>query len=146
MSTASIRVPDLLRRFAPAPHCVSAVIGDIELELHTNDATLSAALQRAGTPSRSGESAVSLDLKVIRDCDAPSGGSDVTVLSAWPLTMLLMGAGTMLVMDSERREILSFLAPAITADRFVHELLPMLLEYLQSGTAFIAPSQPSDLP
>ncbi len=146
MSTAGIGVPDLLRRFAPAPHCASTVIGSVELELHTNDATLIAALRRAGSPDKSGGSAASLELKVIRDCDAPSGGSDVTVLSAWPVTVLLIGAGTILALDGERREILGFLAPAVTADRLVHELLPILLDYLHRGTAFTAPTQPTDLP
>ena len=145
MSAASTRVPDLLRRFAPAPHCASARIGDIELELRTNDATLIAALKRAGTPNNGGGSTSSLRLKVIRDCDAPFDGSGPTLLSAWPVTILLIGTGTMLAMDCERREILGFLAPSIAADRFVHELLTLLLECLRRGEEFHGHKQAANL-
>ena len=144
MSATTGSIPDLLRRFAPAPHCASAMIGDIELELHTNDATLVAALRRAGTRNKNEGPAGSLRVKVIRDCDAPSGGSDETILSAWPLNILLVGTGTMLAMDCERREIIGFVAPAITGERFL-QLLLMLLEYLHNGTARTAHSQAADL-
>jgi hypothetical protein len=141
MSNGSAGVPDLLRRFAPAPYCASLAIGDAAIELRTNDVDLLAAMRRAALAHTNGQHATSLFVKVIRDCDAPSVGSQLTLLSAWPLATLLLGTGTVLTIDCERHEIVGFLAPAVAAERFVHELLPMLLDFLRRGEASTTPQQ-----
>lgn len=145
MSTATIHVPDLLRRLAAAPYSARAVVRNHQLTVQTNDPTLLAALQNLSTNSNVCGPSASLEVRVIRDEEAPSDGEDITILSAWPLTTLLVGSGTVLIMDAERREILGFLASPVTATQFVHELLPMVLEYLHSEAAWLAPTVRANL-
>src|SRR5579863_7426038 len=103
MSAVEPGVPDLLRRFVPAPYCASVEIGDIQVDLETNDGDLLSAVREAFRSQPDGRPAASWLMKVIRDDDAPSDGSELTVLSAWPVTTLLLGTGTILFVDRERR-------------------------------------------
>jgi hypothetical protein len=73
-------------------------------------------------------------VRVFRDDEAPTTGSEIVTLIAGPLVTLLVGTGTMLVLDCERREILGFLSPSVSAERFARELLPVLLNRLRSET------------
>jgi len=130
VSSAETGVPDLLRRFAPTPHSTRVLIHNVEIEFHTDDVEIVARMQPWTCGSIGPGSHTLLLAKVIRDRDAPSGDSGVSIISAPPLTTLLVGTGTVLVLDCERREILGFLASSISAARFVDELLPILLERL----------------
>jgi hypothetical protein len=130
MRTAELPVPDLLRRFSAAPHCANGNIQDIAVTLQTNDLDLVSALVAIGESTTIVDRKPSLFVKLIRDYDSTSESPDATVLSAWPLTTLRVGGGTALTLDRERREILGFIAASVSADRVVHELLPILLEYL----------------
>jgi hypothetical protein len=131
VSTTETNVPDLLRRFAPAPHRARVVIGEIEFAVQSNDPEVVAAIQRAGFGGRKERHSTVLAMKVIRDRCAPRDSSNLTILSSWPLTTLLIGTGTVLTLDCERCEIMGFLAPTVPADRFVDELLPLLLDRLR---------------
>jgi hypothetical protein len=124
-------VPDLLQRFATAPHRAQVVIGTIEIAVQSNDPDVIAAIQRACISGGSERYSTFLAMKVIRDRSAPHDGSNLTVLSVGPLTTLLVGTGSVLTLDCERCEILGFLAPPVSADRFVNELLPLLLDRWQ---------------
>jgi len=129
VSTAVPGVPDLLRRFAPTPYSTRVLIHGVETEFHTDDVEIVAKMQPMTRDSiRCGSQ--TLLAKVIRDREAPTSDSEVSIISAPPLTTLLVGTGTVLVLDCERREILGFLASSISAARFVDELLPNLLDRL----------------
>ncbi len=128
MSAAQTGVPDLLRRFAAAPHCASVVVDGCSILLHTDDIELIATAQRKSTNAARVPEREPLLAKVIRDDDAPQDGEDIIVMTAWPLATLLLGRGTSLTLDCERREILGFLAPNVTAEQVVTQLLPKLLK------------------
>lgn len=135
MSAPGAGVPDLLRRFAPTPHTTRVLFYGVEIELHTDDVEIVAKMQPiARNPVRGGSQA-SLLARVIRDHGTPPDDSLVTIISAPPLTTLLVGTGTVLVLDCERREMLGFLASSISAERFIDELLPILLDRLRRTEA-----------
>ncbi len=131
MISTGTAVPDLLRRFAPTPHHTRICLNDIEIELYTNDAEIVSKVQPRTSALPGAKARTSLVLKIIRDHDAPQDDSTVTVLSAPPLTTLMVGTGTLLVLDGLRGVILGFLASSISAERFVDELLPILLDRLK---------------
>jgi hypothetical protein len=135
VSSAETGVPDLLRRFAPTPHSTRVLMNDVEIEFHTDDVEIVARMQPRTCDSISSGSHTLLLAKVVRDQDAPPGDSGVTIISAPPLTTLLVGTGTVLVLDCERREVLGFLASSVSAARFVDELLPTLLDRLATADA-----------
>ncbi len=135
MSTMETGVPDLLRRFAPAPHSTKVLINNIEVELHTDDVEIVARMQPKNGDTADPRSRISLLAKIVRDYGAPLIGSTVTIISAPPLTALLVGTGTALVLDSELCEILGFLASSVSAEQFVNELLPTLLDRLKGLVA-----------
>ena len=127
MSATETGVPDLLRRFAPTPHYARVSIGGVDVELQTDDVEIVAEMQSQSRPVSDSISQMSVRAKIIRDHGAPLEDSDVTILSAAPLITLLVGTGTVLVLDCPRREILGFLAQSISAECFLDKLLPTLL-------------------
>ena len=118
-------VPDLLRRFTPTPHHLNLVLMDIPLTLQTNDPDLFGRMKIASQQRESHES--TLLVKVIRDYDAVCEAMETTLLSAEPLTTVIIGGQSLIVLDCERHEILGFLSPSVSSDLFVFELLPLLL-------------------
>ena len=132
MNSVTGGVPDLLRRFVPAPHRASMVFGgDMCASVQANDLQLLTAMQLA-TTSESFASNPTVCMTIIRDADYPVGGTALTLLSAWPLATLFVGSGTVLTLDGDNREIFAFVAPSVTAGELVNRLLPMLLEPLRS--------------
>jgi len=129
MTATHTGVPDLLRRFVPTPYSVTVAVRAIEIALQTNDAGLIAALEKCG------KSAVALKNKlratVVRDDAAPGDGLEFQVITAWPVSTILMGAGTILALDHGRCELLGFLAPAISDRCFIEQLLPTILDLLE---------------
>lgn len=144
MSAVEGGVPDLLRRFVDAPYRTSVEIGDIHVDLRTNDSRVLAAVQWAFRNQTNGRPATSWFMKVIRDGDVPLGDSELTVLSAWPVTTLLFGRGTILAIDCERRQVLGFLAASLSHDQLVNELLPVVLETLRRAGDCSRPTQAGD--
>lgn len=132
MSTLQEAVPDLLRRFSSTPHVANVVVEGIALTLQTNDLQIIAALQHITSGGIDLEGHCSILVRVVRDDDATGNDSEMIVISAWPLVTLMVGAGTMIALDGERREVLGFLSPAVSAERFVNELLPILLRRFRS--------------
>ena len=106
MISTGTAVPDLLHRFAPTPHHTRICLNDIEIELYTNDAEIVSRVQPRTSALPGAKARTSLVLKIIRDHDAPQDDSTVTVLSAPPLTTLMVGTGTLLVLDGLRGVIL----------------------------------------
>jgi hypothetical protein len=129
MSVQREPVPDLLRRFTPTPYSADVAFAGIPLALQTNDPQIITEMQRG-----SSEEIITLEfdgpvlVRVVRDDDAPDDSSGIMVLSAWPLVTLLVGTGTTLALDCERREILGFLSSSVSAERFARELIPILLK------------------
>lgn len=138
MTLTPTGVPDLLRRFAPAPHSAMIDAGAIALRVETNDPAIISELQQAGVQRRHCDSEGLLFLKIIRDNDAPGDGGGVTVLSAYPLVTVRVGSGTVLMLDCERREALGFLAPDLTAKEFADTLFPLVCNLLVNSISATA--------
>jgi hypothetical protein len=82
----------------------------------------------ASTTSHGGARVIRLT--IVRDEDAPTDGAELTVVAAGALRTVFAGTGSTLTVDAERSEIFAFLAPCISADRFVRELLPLAVKLL----------------
>ena len=133
MSSGNTLAPDLLRRFVPAPHVCNVFVGDTCARLETNDPSIVAAMPSVTASSSYENAEVSYFWKLIRDDEAPCGGGEVTIFSSGPLTTLLLGTGTVIVIDRERREVLGFIASDVGAKELVTSWLPVILNLL--GTA-----------
>jgi len=96
--------------------------------VQTNDLDILSELEHTRNVADKAGSGSPLLIKIIRDADAPIELSDIEVVSCGPVATLTAGAGTVLLVDGERNEILGFLAPSISAREFVRELLPILLK------------------
>ena len=128
--TNGTSAPDLLRRFVPSPHVCNLLAGDTCVRLETNDPSIVAAMSNIASPSLEENREVSCFWKLIRDEEAPSGGREITILSSGPLSTLRLGMGTVIAIDRERREVLGFIAPDVSAEEFVTSWLPLITQLL----------------
>ena len=132
MSTETNHVPDLLRRFVATPNSSVFRIGSTYARLETNDPTLADTIQSATVCQENSDAQKDSDWKLIRDEQAPCGGKEVSVLSAAPIGTVLLGPGTVIAVDRERREVLGFIAPDISGEEFTAIALPLVLSLLDS--------------
>jgi hypothetical protein len=132
MSMQQEAVPDLLRRFAPTPYFADVVLEGIPLAVQTNDFQIITEMQKGRSEEANLQFPRAVLVRVIRDHDAPVKTSEITMLSAGPLVTLLVGTGTTLALDCERREVLGFLSSSVSPERLVRELLPILLRRFSS--------------
>lgn len=128
MNTQYEAIPDLLRRFTPTPCLADLVLEGVPLAVQTNDPQIITEMQRGRIQEVNVAFPRCVVARIVRDHDAPAGGSESTLLSAGPLVTLVVGTGTTLALDCERRELLGFLAPSVSPERLVRDLLPMLLK------------------
>lgn len=127
MIAADYSVPDLLRRFAPTPLIAVASLDNTRIVLQTNDPALVSAMQPSAPDLTVRPQQRRLSMKIVRDKEAPTTDAEITIIEQWPLTTLLAGLGTILILDHQRSELLGFLAPSVTTERFFLEMLPLLL-------------------
>ena len=132
MNNANTPVPDLLRRFIATPHVSTFYIGDTPVRLETNDPVLAGAIHNSTALCETENGSATSHWKLIRDEQAPCGGTEITVLSAGPLGILLFGFGTVIAADRERREILGFVAADLSAESCVTMVLPLVLELFRA--------------
>ena len=132
MNIGNPSVPDLLRRFVPTPHISSFCIGGTRVRLKTNDLILATTIRGMTTGCESENKGEVSHWKLIRDEQAPRGGREVTVLSSEPTGTLLLGLGTVIAVDRERREVMGFIAPDISGEELVAIVLPILLKLLRA--------------
>jgi hypothetical protein len=131
MNTEITRVPDLLRRFVDTPHIARFQVGSTRARLETNDLILAATIQAATAGCETEGAGELWYWKLIIDEQAPRGGREVIVLSAGPIGTMIVGLGTVIAVDRERREVLGFVAPDILGEEFVAIVLPRILKLLQ---------------
>jgi hypothetical protein len=127
-------IPDLLRRFVATPYQCHVQRGGVDLEVHTNDPVLVSELSRSTGPEPLDPLRVSLFAKIVRDDDAPRDQSEIMTLSSWPLVSVLMGTGTILCLDCERRELLGFIASHVSASDVVSVLLSLAIDLFRTQT------------
>lgn len=124
MTATTCGVPDLLQRFVPTPFATAIIVKGAGVTLHSN-------VDFAGVTRQAGSSEYPLETltaTVVCDLEAPQADAEVTLIRSWPVATVLVGAGTILALDCERAEILGFLAPSVSAARFVNDLLPMVID------------------
>ena len=118
-------LPDLLRRFVPAPHIAvfSHLYGEIRIE--SNDAAYTQDLL-AYVRDRSPDVFLRAieHVRLIVEHSLPQDGEDLTQLDAGHLRTVLRGTNTILIHDSESRELLVFLAQGVSCEELVQRLLP----------------------
>ena len=131
MNTETTLVPDLLRRFVATPNISMFRIGNSCARLETNDQLLASTIQGATVCCEAEHAEEASHWKLIRDEQAPCGGREVSVLSAGPIGTLLVGAGTVIAVDRDRREVFGFIAPDLSGEEFIDIVLPPILKLLQ---------------
>jgi len=118
-------IPDPLRRFVPTPHAAQFSHPDGELRIESNDAIYTQRLlEHFSHTSPSELLRVIEHLKLIVEHSLPQDGEDLTQLSAAHLHTVLRGTNTILVHDTETRELLIFLAQDVSCEELVARLLP----------------------
>jgi hypothetical protein len=121
--------PDLLRRFVPTPYVFSGFDGSNRFMVKSNDLEIALGVRHSDTIHRENKRAGGLACKFIRDMTGPMDDSEMTIVSNGVLRVLFMGRGTILTYDSERSELLGFVARKV----HVHELLSSLIPALLKG-------------
>jgi hypothetical protein len=132
MSGGNTFVPDLLRRFVPARHVSNVLAGDTSVRLETNDPSIIEAMAKITALPSQENGGHSYFWRLIRDEETPCGGQEVTILSSGPLSTFLLGVGTMIVVDRERREVLGFIAADVGEKELITRCLPLLLSLLKT--------------
>jgi len=129
MNALNTAIPDLLRRFAATPHSFRTTIRNTAVELHTNDADIVSEIGKLRGCDEDNRPAQPLLVKIIRDDAAPQDEEEeVTVVSSKSLITVLMGSGTMMCLDRDRREALGFVSARVPATYFVSTLFLLLLD------------------
>lgn len=118
-------VPDPLLRFVETPYAVAISYPDGELLIESNDSAFTQELAAHFRGTSSGAFPRDFEhIKVIVEHALTQGGEDLTRIDAELLHTLLRGTNTMLVHDSESRELLAFLAQDVSCEEFIERLLP----------------------
>jgi hypothetical protein len=128
MTDEPCRHPDLLRRFVPTPYVFSKSDGPNRFFVESNDLEIALGVRHSDIVHREGNRAGGLLCKVIRDLTGgPIDGSEITLVSDGVLRILYRGRGTILIHDSERSELLGFIARRVQVQELMSSLIPTLL-------------------
>jgi hypothetical protein len=120
--------PDLLRRFVPTPYVFRKFDGSNRFIVKSNDLEIALRVRRSDIIHREGSRAGGLVCKFIRDVTGPMDSSEMTIVSDGILRVLSMGRATILIYDSERSELLGFLARKVPVHELISSLIPALLK------------------
>lgn len=127
MNAATLPDP-LLRRVAlPYRFCVRQ--GASEFRIESNDLTIALFTRQFMLESPQYE--MVRRWRLIRDANSPANDGSYTAMKNRQLTMIVAGAGTILVFDRERGEVLGF----IGADVLMPEMSGLLAQLLLQGAA-----------
>jgi len=118
--------PDLLRRFAPAPYVFSIVRDHQCVWIEANDLEVALAIRRSCMLQSKESRTRVLFWKLIRDSASPRGGSEMWIIVNGPLRTLHLGTGTIIIYDTERSELLGFIAHDVDSEQLVTALIPLL--------------------
>jgi hypothetical protein len=103
------------------------------VKVETNDPSIVEAMRRVTAPPSHENQDPPYFGKLIRDDMAPCGGREVTILSFGPLSTVLLGAGTVIFIDRERREMLGFIAPDVPTRQFVENWFLLITKLLTTA-------------
>jgi hypothetical protein len=120
--------PDLLRRFVPTPYVFSEFDGSNRFMVKSNDLEIALGVRHSDIIHHENNRAGGLVCKFIRDMTGPMDDSEMTIVSNGVLRVLSMGRGTILIYDSERSELLGFVAAKVPVHELLSSLIPTLLK------------------
>ena len=121
-------IPDLLRRFVPAPHGRSLSNRRRATVIESNDENFADEL--FGRFRRLAPESLLLAVgyvRVIVEDSVQDDGDGLTFVDAGPLRTLLRGTTTMLIYDSGSRELFAFVARGVSCNEFYQRLLPAVV-------------------
>lgn len=121
-------VPDLLNRFAATPYKLIAQGFLVE----TNDLDMLEQFDQRTQLDALAAIARNFHIRVIRDADAPSAGEETRAICTEAVCAVLVGMGTIIMVDREQRRVLSFVASSVSQKRFAHVYLPMAIHHAES--------------
>ncbi len=118
-------VPDLLKRFVRTPYKLIAKSATVE----TNDLDLLEQFEIGNGSVRLADIAPNFSVRAIRDAAAPTGSERIEMFCEEAICVLLVGEGTVIMVDREERRVFAFLASDISNERFAHVLLPLAVTH-----------------
>ena len=127
MNVMNSFIPDLLQRFVPTPYVFAFGEPRNVIRIESNDLELARGVLLACKLRHDSEPVV-LYWKIIRDWLAPQDGDDVSILLDNPIRTVLVGSGTILSFDQDKREVLGFLSPSASVDQLVNTWIPLLID------------------
>ena len=122
-------VPDLLKRFVRTPYKLIAKGAIVE----TNDLDLLEQFEIGNGSARLATIAPNFHIRVIRDSGAPTGSNRVEVFSEDEVCVLLVGDGTVIMVDHEERRVYAFLASDISNEQFAQVYLPLAINHFSQA-------------
>jgi hypothetical protein len=125
MTTA---IPDPLRRFVPTPYGCKLPHQWGELLIESNNASLAGDMIDYVHTNAAGALLQAIDhVKIVVEPSPGAHGDELRRVDAACLRTLLRGTTTMLIYDTESRELLAFLEPQVSCCEFFQHLLPAVL-------------------
>jgi hypothetical protein len=127
MTTPRTPVPDLLKRFVPTPYKLIAQGFVVE----TNDLDLLEQFDQRTHLDALAPIARNFHIRVIRDATAPSASEAIRAICTGKVCALLVGMGTIILVDRELRRVFSFVASNISQELFANTYLPMAIRHAE---------------
>jgi hypothetical protein len=125
MTTA---IPDLMRRFVPTPYGCTLPQPWGELFIESNNASLAGDLVDYVSTSAPNLLLRAIDhLKIVVERSLDEDSEELTRVDAHYVRTLLRGTTTMLIYDTQSRELLAFLEPQVSCSEFFQRLLPAIV-------------------
>jgi hypothetical protein len=120
--------PDFLRRFVPASHVDTLRHQYGLLRVESNDADFARELRNCFQASESGAILQAIEyLKILVEDSVIEDGNELTCMDTDFVSTLLRGTTTLLVYDSESRELFAFLHKSVSCGEFFNRLLPLVI-------------------
>jgi hypothetical protein len=128
MNPSRTPVPDLLNRFVATPYKLISQGFVVE----TNDLDLLEQFDHRSGLHALAEIAPQFHIRVIRETEAPKSDEEMRVICTESVCIVLVGMGTIIMVDREQHRVLSFVAPGVPEQRFAHFYLPLALNHAGS--------------
>jgi hypothetical protein len=125
MNTFRNPVPDLLKRHVPTPYKLIAK----DASLETNDPDILEQFEIGNGSVRLAEVAPNFHLRIVRDETASTGSGELQVLREGMVCVLLVGEGSVIMVDREHHKVFGFLAPDLSNERFAQVYLPLAINH-----------------
>jgi hypothetical protein len=121
-------VPDLLKRFTATPYKLIAQGFVVE----TNDLDLLEQFDQRAELDALAAIARNFHIRVVRESELASSSEEIRAICTDSVCAVLVGMGTIIMVDREQRRVLSFVASNISQQRFAHTYLPMAIHHAGS--------------